>query len=123
MFLIILQNNTFNLSLYLFLVKPSPSFFNELSLFMNSHDQSYQGDGRTIEEIGIELGLSPTSIHQVQQDAEKADKVAMNIWRKLCPTREDRIFLGSIKNVPRSTLENIYGKSISFINILNKISH
>ncbi len=98
-------------------MKPRAAFWSELELFMNTNHDTYKGDGRTLHEIGSELGLSELSMQQVQQDAEKPDKVAMNIWRKLCPTHSDRLFVGSIKNVPLSTLNNIYGKFIDFINL------
>ncbi|CAF3138035.1 unnamed protein product [Rotaria socialis] len=55
-----------------------------------------------------ELGLNPLILQQVQREADKADKVAMSIWRKLCPTRADQLYVNSIKNVPTSTLQNIY---------------
>jgi hypothetical protein len=90
---------------------------------MDSHGDAYKGDGRTIEAIGGALGLNQTGIQQVQQDADRPDKIAMNIWRMICPTRQDRVFVGSIKHVPKSTIENIYSKSISFIDILNRFSH
>ncbi|CAF1412989.1 unnamed protein product [Rotaria sp. Silwood1] len=75
---------------------------------MESHGDSYQGDSRTIHEIGRELGLTDNMIQYVQRDTDKPDKVAMNIWRKLCPTIEDKVFVRSIKRVPTSTLDNIY---------------
>lgn len=112
----------FNLFLY-FLVKPRASFWTELSLFIDSNGDAYKGDGRTIEVIGEALGLSQMAIQQVQQDADRPDKIAMNIWRVICPTRQDRVFVGSIKLVPPSTIQNIYSKSISFIDILNRMSH
>ena len=77
---------------------------------MESHGDSYHGDGRTIHEIGRALGLTDHMIHYVQRDTDKPDKVAMNIWRKLCPTIEDKVFVRSIKKVPTSTLDNIYGR-------------
>jgi hypothetical protein len=85
---------------------------------MDMHGNSYDGDGRTIGEIGSALGLSSMAIQQVQQDADKPDKVAMNIWRKICPTRADRLYVGSIKNVPPSTIQNIYSKSVGFKNFI-----
>ncbi|CAF3985921.1 unnamed protein product [Rotaria sp. Silwood1] len=72
------------------ILKPRTSFWNELSIFMESHGDSYQGDSRTIHEIGRELGLTDNMIQYVQRDTDKPDKVAMNIWRKLCPTIEDK---------------------------------
>ncbi|CAF1666678.1 unnamed protein product [Rotaria sp. Silwood1] len=90
------------------ILKPRTSFWNELSIFMESHGDSYQGDSRTIHEIGRELGLTDNMIQYVQRDTDKPDKVAMNIWRKLCPTIEDKVFVRSIKRVPTSTLDNIY---------------
>jgi len=81
-----------------------------MSVFMQSHDITYQGDGRTLGQIAGELGLTDQMIEAVQRDADKPDKIAMNIWRKLCPTVEDKVFVGSIKRVPVSTLDNIYGK-------------
>ena len=57
-----------------------------MSVFMESHGITYQGDGRTLDEIGRELGLTDHMIEAVQRDADKPDKIAMNIWRKLCPT-------------------------------------
>jgi hypothetical protein len=90
---------------------------------MDSHSDAYKGDGRIVEMIGDALGLNQMAIQQVQQEADRPDKVAMNIWRMICPTRQDRVFVGSIKHVPKSTIENIYSKSISFIDILNRISH
>ena len=90
---------------------------------MNANTDLFEGDGRTLNEIGKELGLNQIAIHQVQQDTDKPDKVVMNIWRKICPTRADRIYVKSITHVPLSTLQNIYGESISFINLTNKIAH
>ncbi|CAF4834394.1 unnamed protein product, partial [Rotaria magnacalcarata] len=52
----------------------------------------YQGDGRTMDNIAGELGLNPLILQQVQREADKADKVAMNIRRKLCPTRADQLY-------------------------------
>lgn len=106
-----IQTNCFS-----FLVKPRASFWSELNLFMNSYKSPFQADGRTVEEIGKSLGLSPTAMHYVQQDANRPDKVAMNVWRKLCPTREHRLYVGSITRVPEVTLQNIYSKSIDFTN-------
>ena len=77
---------------------------------MKSHGDSYQRDGRTIHEIGRALGLADHMIHYAQRDTDKPDKVAMNIWRKLCPTIEDKVFVRSIKKVPTSTLDNIYDR-------------
>ena len=77
---------------------------------MQTHGTTYQGDGRSLEEIARELGLTDQMIEAVQRDANKPDKIAMNIWRKLCPTIEDKVLVGSIKYVPVSTLDNIYGK-------------
>ena len=79
-------------------------------MFMQSNEVKYQGDGRTLKDIGYELGLTDQMIEAVQRDADKPDKVSMNIWRRLCPTIEDKVFVGSIKRVPVSTLDNIYGK-------------
>ncbi|CAF2896527.1 unnamed protein product [Rotaria sp. Silwood2] len=90
------------------MLKPRASLYNELRLFLDLNSDIYKGDGRTIEEIGSALGLSSMAIHQVQQDAEKPDKIAMNVWRKICPTQEDRIYVGTIKQVPKSTVQNIY---------------
>jgi hypothetical protein len=98
-------------------VKPRAAFWSELELFTNTNRDVYKGDGRTLHEIGTELGLNELSMQQVQQDAGKPDKVAMNIWRKLCPTHSDRLFVESITNVPSSTINNIYGKFIDFINV------
>jgi predicted transcriptional regulator len=81
-----------------------------MSALMQSHDIAYQGDGRTIAKIARELGLTDQMIEVVQRDADKPDKIAMNVWRKLCPTIEDKVFVRSIKRVPVSTLDNIYGK-------------
>ncbi|CAF1395056.1 unnamed protein product [Rotaria magnacalcarata] len=75
---------------------------------MESHGDSYQGDGRTIHQIGRALGLTDHMIQYVQRDTDKPGKVAMNIWRKLCPTIDDKVFVKSIKKVPISTLDNIY---------------
>ncbi|CAF4989894.1 unnamed protein product [Rotaria magnacalcarata] len=90
------------------LIKPRESFWNELNFFMDSCNNVYQGDGRTMDNIAGELGLNPLILQQVQREADKADKVAMNIRRKLCPTRADQLYVNSIKNVPTSTLQNIY---------------
>ncbi|CAM4927945.1 unnamed protein product [Rotaria socialis] len=90
------------------MLKPRESFWNELNFFMDSCNNVYQGDGRTMDNIAGELGLNPLILQQVQREADKADKVAMNIWRKLCPTRADQLYVNSIKNVPTSTLQNIY---------------
>ncbi|CAM4951785.1 unnamed protein product [Rotaria socialis] len=68
------------------MLKPRESFWNELNFFMDSCN----------------------NVYQVQREADKADKVAMSIWRKLCPTRADQLYVNSIKNVPTSTLQNIY---------------
>ncbi|CAM4985939.1 unnamed protein product, partial [Rotaria socialis] len=65
-------------------------------------------DGRTIHQIGRALGLTDHMIQYVQRDTDKPGKVAMNIWRKLCPTIDDKVFVKSIKKVPISTLDNIY---------------
>ncbi|CAF2798408.1 unnamed protein product [Rotaria sp. Silwood2] len=92
------------------ILRPRASFWSELSIFMESHGDSYQGDGRTIHQIGRALGLTDHMIQYVQRDTDKPDKVAMNIWRKLCPTIDDKVFVQSIKKVPISTLHNIYGK-------------
>ncbi|CAF1662541.1 unnamed protein product, partial [Adineta ricciae] len=93
------------------ILKPRGSFWNELAIFMDSHTDLYMGDGRTIDQIGCELGLSDQTIQSVQRNADRPDKVAMNIWRRLCPTVDDRVFVQSIKRVPISTLENIYAFS------------
>ncbi|CAF3857902.1 unnamed protein product, partial [Rotaria sp. Silwood1] len=90
------------------MLKPRPAFWNELTVFMDSYSELFKGDGRTIAEIGAELGLNQAMIQHVQQDAEKPDKVAMNIWRTLCPTQADRVYVESIKCVPATTLQNIY---------------
>jgi hypothetical protein len=45
-----------------FSVKPRTSFWNELSIFMESHGENYQGDGRTIHEVGHALGLTDPMI-------------------------------------------------------------
>ncbi|CAF4035086.1 unnamed protein product [Rotaria sordida] len=90
------------------MLKPRPEFWNELAIFMNSNSEPFKGDGRTIAEIGAELGLNQATIQQVQQDAEKPDKVAMNIWRALCPTQADRLYVESVRYVPAKTLQNIY---------------
>ena len=87
-----------------------------MTLFMNCYQNPFQSDGRTIDEIGAALGLSSIAIHQVQQDANRPDKVAMNIWRNICPTREHRLYVSSVKRVPETTLNDIYSKFISFIN-------
>ncbi|CAF2262969.1 unnamed protein product, partial [Rotaria magnacalcarata] len=89
-------------------MRPRASFWSELSIFMESHGDSYQGEGRTIHQIGRALGLTDHMIQYVQRDTDKPDKVAMNIWRKLCPTIDDKVFVKSIKKVPISTLDNIY---------------
>jgi hypothetical protein len=99
----------------LFLVKPSASFWNELTAFVMTHNDWYEGDGRSIQEVGAELGLTSALIQRVQQDAFKPDKIAMNVWRAICPTRAARLDVGSIKNVPPSTIRNIYSKLINFI--------
>ncbi|CAM4842198.1 unnamed protein product [Rotaria magnacalcarata] len=90
------------------ILRPRASFWSELSIFMESHGDSYQGDGRTIHQIGRALGLTDHMIQYVQRDTDKPGKVAMNIWRKLCPTIDDKVFVKSIKKVPISTLDNIY---------------
>ncbi|CAF4852955.1 unnamed protein product, partial [Rotaria sp. Silwood1] len=91
-----------------FSVKPGPAFWNEMKAFMMTHSDEYKCDGRTIEQIGAELGLNAYLIQRVQQDAFKSDKIAMNVWRAIRPTAEARLEVGSIKNVPKSTIENIY---------------
>ena len=93
-------------------MKPRASFWKELTLFMNSYNDLYRGDGRSLQEIGLALGFNEFMAQQVQQEADKPDKVAMNIWRKLCSTQEYRVFVGSIKNVPLSTLQNIHSKCV-----------
>ncbi|CAF1392853.1 unnamed protein product [Rotaria sordida] len=90
------------------MLKPGAPFWNELSAFMNAHSNMYKGDGRTIQQVGAELGLNATLIKRVQQDAVKPDKIAMNVWRTICPTREDQLEVKSIKNIPPSTIRNIY---------------
>jgi len=80
-----------------------------------THNDLYKGDGRSIQEVGAELGLTSALIQRVQQDAFKPDKIAMNVWRAICPTREARLDVGSITNVPPSTIQNIYSKLINFI--------
>ncbi|CAF2862244.1 unnamed protein product [Rotaria sp. Silwood2] len=89
-------------------MKPRQAFWNELLLFMDSYSESFNGNGKTIEEIGSALSLSSAMIQEVQRDADRPDKVAMNIWRILCPTRADRLYVESIKNVPATTLQNIH---------------
>ena len=96
-------------------VKPRANFWNELSIFMNSHVPTYKGDGRTLDQIARELRLTDQVVQAVQRDADKPDKIAMNIWRRLCPTIDDKIMVESIKKVPISTLENIYGKYVTLI--------
>ncbi|CAF0972671.1 unnamed protein product [Adineta ricciae] len=90
------------------MLKPRSNLWHELSLFMQIHGASYHGDGRTISDIGRDLGLSEQIIVASQRDTDKPDKVAMNVWRRLCPTVDDKVFVGSIKRVPVKTLENIY---------------
>ena len=87
-----------------------------MTLFMDCYRNPFQSDGRTIDEIGAALGLNPIGIRQVQQDANRPDKVAMNVWRKICPTREHRLYVGSVKHVPETTLNDIYSKSNIYIN-------
>lgn len=94
-------------------MKPRPSFWNELNLFMESYAESYKCEGQAIEKLGRELGLDQAKIQAVRLDADKADKVAMNVWRMLCPTRSDRLYVESIKRVPTTTLEKIYSKTPS----------
>lgn len=91
-------------------MKPRASFWNEMKIFTDSHTNKYQGDGRTLASIASELRLSDQTIEAVQRDADKPDKVAMNVWRHLYPSVADKVFVNSIKNVPKSTLKNIYGK-------------
>jgi hypothetical protein len=105
------------LFLVFFLGKPSATFWNELQLFINSRGDVYKGDGRTKEDVGTALGLNQIMMQQVQQDAEKPDKVAMNIWRKICSSRADQLYVGSILNVPATTLNDIYGRFVICINI------
>lgn len=95
--------------------KPRASFWNELTTFMNSHCSTYTGDGRTLGQTARELRLTDQAVEAVQRDADKPDKIAMNIWRRLCPTIDDKIMVKLIKKVPKSTLENIYGKYFSLI--------
>ncbi|CAF4506168.1 unnamed protein product, partial [Rotaria magnacalcarata] len=90
------------------MLKPRPAFWNEVNVFMNSYSELFTGDGRTIATIGTALCLNEVMIQQVQQNVDRPDKVAMNIWRKLCPTQADRLYVGSIKKVPATTLQNIY---------------
>ena len=92
-------------------VKPSASFWNELSSFMDSRGEIYNGDNRSLVGIGRELGLNEQMVQQVQRDTTKPDQVAMKVWRKICPSHTDRLFVGSIIKVPSSTIDNIYGKS------------
>ena len=106
---------------FAFLVKPRASFWEDMHLFMDSNDEDYKGDGRTLVEVADALGLNQAAIHQVQHDTDKPDKIAMNVWRKICPTRADQLYVGSIKNVPESTLQSIYGKSIRLLTIFNRI--
>ena len=87
---------------------------------MKSHGDSYKGDGRTIQQIGDELGLTPVSIQRVQQDATTPDKIAMNVWRTICPTMAARLEVGSITTVPRSTIENIHSKLANLISLHSK---
>lgn len=82
---------------------------------MESHGDTYQGDGRSIAQIGRELGLTDQMIQSVQRDTDKPDKVAMNVWRRLCPTIDDKLFVRSIKRVPESTLDNIYGNLLKIL--------
>ncbi|UJR38913.1 hypothetical protein I4U23_031581 [Adineta vaga] len=81
---------------------------NELFLFIESNENKYQNDNRTIEEVARELDLSDQTIEFVQRDAIRPDKVAMNVWRHLCPTVDDKVYVHSIKQVPMATLRNIY---------------
>ena len=82
---------------------------------MQLNGTDFQGDGRTIPEVAAELGLSEQTIAAVQRDADRPDKIAMNVWRYLCPTIDDKLYVGSIKKIPVSTLQNIYGNSFDLI--------
>ncbi|CAF1421172.1 unnamed protein product [Adineta ricciae] len=78
----------------------------------------FVGDGRSLEQIGHELGIDTTSLATIS--ARTPQKSALKIFRLLYPTVGSRANCGSISAVPQEQLENIYAyvrtlhKSLSF---------
>ena len=68
----------------------------------------FVGDGRSLEQIGHELGIDSTSLAVIS--ARTPQKSALKIFRLLYPTVGSRANCRSISAVPQEQLDNIYGE-------------
>jgi hypothetical protein len=73
-----------------------------------SNNGAFKGDGRTLNKIGQDLHLDETSLIAVL--ARTPQKSALKLFRLLYPTVGGRAKCGSISNIPKQQLENIYGE-------------
>ena len=68
----------------------------------------YAGDGRSLDQLGEDLGIDPASLATVA--ARTPQKSALKLFRLLYPTIGSRANCRSISSVPQEQLDNIYSK-------------
>ena len=73
-------------------------------------NKAFSGDGRTLNDIGIQIGLDPADLVTVQ--ARTPQKSALKIFRLLYPTIGSRAACGSISRISKEELENIYSEFV-----------
>ncbi|UJR19819.1 hypothetical protein I4U23_022952 [Adineta vaga] len=77
----------------------------ELMDILNSNGM-FTGDGRTLDQIGEDLGVDPASLATVL--ARTPQKSSLKLFRLLYPTISSRAHCRSILSVPDEQLTNIY---------------
>ncbi len=81
------------------------------------NDGAYVGDGRTLEQIGDDLGVDAASL--VTVIAQTLQQSALKLFRLLYPTVGSRAKCQSIGKIPREQLNDIYSK-FSYTLLINK---
>lgn len=92
------------------LARPTAEVFEWLKelLDLMNNNGVFSGDGRTLDQIGQDLGVDPTSLLTVV--ARTPQKSALKLFRLVYSTVAKRAECRSIKHVPQEVLQNIYGK-------------
>ena len=71
-----------------------------------NNNGTFKGDQGTLTTLGAQLGLDQATLVTVA--ARTPQKSSLKLFRILYPTVGSRAACGSISNVPREQLENIY---------------